>query len=197
MTRADLKAFAADLTIISFNVDTLSQFVDDIFNELAFLSIPQFIKTEIIPLTGGTATYDFPSDALKPLAAFFNDEMLSFSSSADLNAYATTWPIDNSEPKAITLDELTARTYTLYPNPAQDSDSVIPIHGEPFGEDYPANNLVLIYADDRQSPIMTIYTLPIILEALSREFTYPSNHTDTDYADICKTLAQLLAELVK
>ena len=197
MNRTDLRDLATSLTIIPLSTDTLSRFIDDIFNEIAFLPLPQFSKAEIIPLSSGTSVYDFPADALRLLHAFFNSEMLSLASNADLNAYATMWLADTGSPKAITLDEITARTYTLYPNPVLNSDPIIPIHGEPFGEDYPANNLVLIYADNRQSPIVDIYALSIALESLSREFTYPSDHTDTDYADTCKALSQLLSKLIQ
>lgn len=197
MTRAEFKTFALLLTALSADADTFPRFIDDVFNERAFASNPQMVKAAIVALTSGTATYNFESDMLRLLAAFFNDERLSLSANDDLNALSTIWPAASGSPKAITQDEITARDYTLYPNPDINSDPLIPLHGEPYGEDYPANNLILIYAENRTGEFADIYSIPYALEALSREFAYPSDHTDTTYAEICKTLADFFTLLIE
>jgi len=196
MTRDEIKDLAFLLTAISADTDTLPRFVDDIFNEQGFSLTPQMLKAEIVALTAGTATYPFESDMLKLVYALFNDEPLSSTTVDDLNAYSTTWPADSGSPKAITQDEVDARNYTLYPNPDATSDAIIPIHGEPYGEDYADNNLVIIYSENREASIAGIYALPFALEALAREFSYPSDHTDGEYADACLTIATLLGQLI-
>jgi hypothetical protein len=196
MNRADIKTLAESLTTITTDSDTLGQFITDVFDENGFRSNPQMVKASLESVVSGTATYSFDSDVYKLIRVFFGSEMLSFTSANGLDAYSTTWGADSGLPKAITQDELTVRTYTLYPNPNVNSDPVIPVHGEPYGEDYPANNLTLIYSENRQDNIMDIYALPIAVEALSREFAYPSNHTDLEYSDTCKKLAELFNQLI-
>lgn len=196
MTRNEIKSLAADLTIIPADADTLPRFVDDVFNEQAFSSSPQLLKATLKALTAGTATYAYETDMLRLLFAFYDDEFLSNVTVADLDAYATTWPTDSGDPKAITIDELDARNYTVYPNPSSTSDPSIPIHGEPLGEDFADNSLTLIYADNRSSAIPDIFALPLSLESLSREFAYPSSHSDLDYSAVCRTLAQLFSTLI-
>jgi len=196
MTRDEIKTLAADLTIISADTDTLPRFVDDVFNESAFSNNPPFLKAAIKSLTAGTATYDFETDMLRLISAFYDDELLSEVTVDQLNAYSTTWPADSGSPVAITQDEEDSRTYTVYPNPSSTSDPVIPTHGEPYGEDYADNSLVIVYADNRESSILSIFSIPFALEALAREFSYPSSHVDLDFAATCRTISQLLGALI-
>lgn len=196
MTRDEIKALAFLLTAISADADTLPRFIDDVFNEQAFSPTPQMLKAEIKKLTSGTATYAFETDMLKLVAAFYDDELLSLTTVDELNSYSTSWPSDSGDPKAITQDELDARNYTVYPNPSSTSDDSIPIHGEPYGEDFASNSLTIIYSDNREASIPEIFALPFILEALAREFSYPSSHADADYAEICRTLSTLFTSLI-
>lgn len=196
MNRTEIKTLATSLSIITPDDDTLTQFISDIFDEAGFAPNPQMLKASIESVVSGTASYSFDADVYKLIRAFFNDEMLSFTSVSDLDAYATTWPADSGLPKAITQDEQSARNYTFYPNPNVNSTAIIPTHGEPLGEDYAADNLVLIYSENRTNNIADIYALPIAFEALAREFAYPSNHSDMAYSDICHKLAQILNRLI-
>jgi len=196
MTRSEIKSLATSLTAIPADADTLPRFIDDVFNEVAFSANPPFLKAALKTLTAGTATYSFETDMLRLIAAFYDDELLSEVDTTDLNAYSTTWAADSGTPTAITQDEITARDYTLYPNPSVSSSAIIPTHGEPYGEDFADNSLVLIYAENRTSSILDIFSIPFALEALAREFSYPSSHADPDFAAVCSNLSSFLGALI-
>jgi len=195
MTRDEIITLANELTIPSPDADTFDTYINDIFRVLAMRSVPPFLTAFIKALTSGTATYDFETDMLRVVYAIMYDELLSPSSEQALDAYNDEWQSDTGTPVAITQDEITARTYLLYPEPDFTSDPLIPTHGEPFGEDFPDDSLVLLYADDRESNIPTIFALPVAFDALSREFSYPSDHTDEDFAKLCQNVAQLFYRL--
>jgi hypothetical protein len=150
------------------------------------------IEAAIKALTSGTHTYDFEDDMLSIIYALMDDELLSPCEEAALDAYSTTWQSETGTPTQFTQDAITAREYRLYPEPDFTSDPLIPIHGEPFGEDFPANSLTLLYSDNREADISPIYALPIAFDALSREFAYPSNHTDQSFSYISQLIAQLI-----
>jgi hypothetical protein len=120
------------------------------------------------------------------------DELLSQSSEIDLEAYSKEWRTDSGDPLAYTQDIITARSYRLYPEPDFTSDPLIPIHGQPWGEDFPDDSLVLIYSDNREAHIPEFYSLPIAFDTLFREFSYPSDHEDQEFSTICQELSKLL-----
>lgn len=196
MTRDEIITLASDLGQNIENPDTLDTFMNDVFNELAMIADPQIIRPAIVALTSGTATYAFESDMLKLVYAFMFDELLSPSTHDGLNAYSQTWPTESGTPIAVIQDEINARNYTLYPNPDFTSDPLIPIHGEPYGEDLPNDSLILIYADNREDNISDIFSLPTSFDALQREFSYPSDHADFEFAEVCGELARILYTLI-
>lgn len=196
MTRDQIISLATELAHSLHDADTLDTYTNDIFHELAMLPSPQMTEAFLGSVTSGTATYSFESDMLRIVYAIMHDELLSPVVEADLEAYSATWTTASGTPTQFTQDMLTARTYLLYPIPNFTSSPLIPTHGEPFGEDYPANSLVLIYADDRETDISSIYALPIAFDALSREFTYPSDHTDLNFAGLSLAISQLFYQLL-
>ena len=196
MTRDEIIALAGELAQSLQDADTLDTFINDVFHELAFLPEPPLLKALLKQITSGVATYSFESDMLRSIYAIMFDELLSPVTEQALDAYNDTWQSDSGTPTQLTQDALTARTYRLYPNPDTSSDAVIPIHGQPWGEDYPDGILALIYADDREANILDLYSLPLALDALGREFAYPSDHKDIAFADTCKSVAQLFYRLL-
>jgi len=192
ISRSDILTMSRFLAFFSLNNSTLATFLDDCFNELGLSPTPRMIKPEIKSLTSGLSYYDFESDMLQIIAAFYNGQQVHFSSVKDLESYAKSWRYSTGSPLAITQDSQSARKYVVYPFPSVTSYPLIPIHGEPYGEDFPANSLTLIYADNRQSGINETYLLPLAFDTLAKEFSYPSDHTDTVFADGCKMAAKLL-----
>lgn len=196
MTRDEIITFAGKLAMSLQDADTFDVFVNDVFFELAFVPSPPLLKAYLKEITAGTATYSFESDMLRIIYAIMFDELLSPVSEADLDAYNATWQSDTGTPTQITQDALTARTYRLYPEPDTSSDSVVPVHGEPWGEDYPDGILPLIYADDREDDIQDIYAIPVSFDVLKREFSYPSVHEDLDFAFTSESISQLFYRLL-
>lgn len=179
MTRAELKTFAAKLTALASNATSLDTFVDDVFNELQIRDDAQMVKNLSKLVTAGTATYAYESDMLRIVEALYDDELLSETLKEAISAYDVGW-IDNSgTPVAITQDETDARNYTLFPKP-----------------DTTETKLHLIYADDRSTDILDIFALPISLDALRREFAYPSAHADLEAAKNYDNLAKLFYALL-
>lgn len=196
MTRDEIIILADLLAQSLQDPDTFDIYTNDVFHERGADPSPHFVEAVIKSLTSGVAEYAFEADMLRIINAIMHDELLSPSTEDSLDAYSTTWTTATGTPKALTQDAVTARKYLLYPIPNFNSDPLIPMHGAPWGEDWPANSLALIYADDREDNILDIYALPIAFDALSREFTYPSNHSDQNFAALSLNIAQLLYRLI-
>ena len=196
MTRDDIILLAKDIAKSLHDPDTLDTYTNDIFHELAALPTHHMVEAVIKSLTSGTAEYAFESDMLHIIHAIMHDELLSPSDEKSLDAYSDEWQTDTGTPTQYTEDQITARTYKLYPIPNFTSSPLIPTHGAPWGEDWPTNSLALIYADDREDNILPIYSLPISFDALAREFSYPSDHTDEAFAFICQNVSQLFYRFI-
>lgn len=196
MTRAEILTLSQSLCFSKADADALAAYIDASLRDEALVDKPFSIKAEIVDLTSGTANYSFESDMIKVISMFYNGNLLSETDSRGLSAYNQTWPGDSGDPVAFTQDEITAHTYTLYPNPDTTSDPLIPVHGEPFGEDFPDNSLTLIYADKRDSDICELYGLPIAFDILNREFSRPSTHTDNAIAEVFGEVSNLFQSLL-
>jgi len=197
MTRDEIITIAGLLAKDLDNADTLDVFMNEVFRDNARKFSPPMVEAKIKSLTSGIAEYAFESDMLRILYLIMEDSLNSPVDEPSLDAYSTTWNTDTGTPTMFTQDDVDARNYLLYPIPDTTSDPLIPIHGEPFGEDWPANSLLLIYADDRESGISSIYSLPFAFDSLSREFIYPSDHTNEDFSVLCGLISQILYKLTE
>jgi hypothetical protein len=195
MTRDEIKIIAEELGFDLDAPDTLDIFLDDVFYEFGMRPDAPMLIALIKAITSGTSTYSYETDMLQVVYAIMFDELLSSSSEAGLEAYSKTWRTDTGTPIAFTQDRVTARQYRLYPEPDFTSDPLIPLVGQPWGEDYPDDTLALIYSDNRESNIPDIFALPTAFDALAREFSYPSDHTDNEFAEVCRNLAQIFYTL--
>lgn len=196
MNRDDIITLAGELSLSLHDPDTLDIFVDDVFHELGESSDIPLVQATLKQLTSGTATYDFESDMIQIIHLIMYDELITESSYEELTDYSETWKADSGTPVTFTQDRIDSETYTLYPSPSSSSSAYIPTEGEPFGVDYPANILTILYTDDRESDIPEIYSLPIAIDALEREFTYPSDHTDVEFASACGEIKKLFYLLI-
>jgi len=193
--KADIITICETLAVDLQADDTLSRFFDDTVEQLGFLTSPPFYETALVSLTSGTATYDFESDALAIYHAFMDDTLLSIVGEDDIEAYSKIWPTSSGTPIALTQDEL-ERQYTLYPEPDFNSGTLIPTHGEPYGEDYPTNQLFLIYSKNRTADFQEQFSIPLALFSLSKEFSTSSNHQDREFAESCKTFAAFILNMI-
>ena len=215
-TQEEILALANSLGNSMPEEDTLSRYLTDAFLSSAKrLSILATLTAELILLESAAvdffsgdfnpddfavlpiANYTYPNAAIAIIYALMHDSLLSPVSEKDLEAYAKTWQIATGTPICFTQDDLTARTYRLFPAPDFSSGALIPTHGEPFGEDYPENPLVLIYTDERTEDIPEFNALPHCCIALAKEFSRPSDHIDQQQADLFSQLASLFEFLLQ
>jgi len=196
MTRDEIITFAKDLAQSLQDDDTLDVFMDDVFDDISRLPFMPMLKAKIKALTSGTAEYDFEDDMLAIKHIIMDDELLSRTQERMLDMYSATWQVDTGTPTQYTIDEVSARKYLLYPIPNFNSDPLIPTHGEPYGEDFPDNSLVIIYADDREADIPSIMAIPLAFDALAREFDYPSDHIDAAFVAGCIGISQLFYRIL-
>jgi len=191
MNKASVIAYAKQLARCSdLDDDTLDIYYDDVMETIAKDANAPFMDAAQFTITSGTATYDYASDALVLHAVFVHDKILAPARVSDLEAYNDAWRSLSDTPYAMTEDELTARTFMLIPNPDTTSDSLIPVHGEPFGEDYPDNIGVQLYAespDDLPDWVSTCVALRI----LALDFARPSEYQDVAFAEACTKLAEV------
>ena len=197
MTRDEIITLAGQIAQSLQDADSLDVFVNDVFYLRALLYDPDMVEAKVKAVSDGTAVYDYESDMLRLLYAIMHDELLSPVNERALDAYNGTWDTDTGTPTQVSLESETARQYRLYPEPDFDSSAFIPVYGEPFGRDFPDNSLVLIYADDRESGIAPIHALPIAFAALASEFSYPSDHTDEDFSQLCADIGDLFDTLLR
>jgi hypothetical protein len=188
LSKAQLTTFASTIAHAEHDTTTFSQFFDDVVEELGMLENPPFAERGFEAVVSGTSEYDFESSMIKPLYIFLDDTMLSPVSQGELEAYSKTWQTDDGTPIVYTLDNIDAHSYRIYPEP----DTSGSISGADWGSSFPDDALALIYSEDRQTDIEDYYALPITFDCLAREFSYPSDHQDIEYAKALNDLAKLL-----
>ena len=59
-----------------------------------------------------------------------------------------------------------------------------------------ADRLTTIYTRGDNDTTPKWYLLPIIFDTLAREFAYPSDHQDKEWAALCGEVAQLLYDIL-
>lgn len=193
--KADIITICETLAVDLQSDDTLSRFFDDTIEQLGFLPSPPFFETALVSLTSGTGTYDYESDALAIYYAIMDDTLISIVGEEDIEAYSKLWRTAIGTPIALTQDEL-KRQYTLYPEPDFNSGALVPSHGEPYGEDYPDNQLFLIYSKNRTADFQEQFSIPLALLSLSKEFNTSSNHQDREFSENCKAFAAFILKMI-
>lgn len=179
------------------DVDAIEVYYNDTMEELCKLPHCPLTDIVIVPVVSGTATYAYPQYAISIIAAFINDTQLSRTSVQQLEAYLSTWRSSSGTPFSFTRDRETARLIRLFPNPNTTGDAYIPPVAQPMGDDFPANNLTLMYTTDRDYDIYDWIAFYLVFTVLALEFAKPSNHQDDKFADACSQLADLIAQLVR
>ena len=187
LSKAQLTTFASTICHAEHDTTTFSQFFDDVINELSRLPNPVFAEYAFEAIVSGTDEYAFETTMLRPIAIFFGDTLLVEATDQVLEAYSATWQSDEGDPVAFTLDKIHARIYRVYPTPDASGSA-----STNWAAGYSLTGLALIFVEDRATDIEDYYALPITFDCLAREFSYPSDHQNIDYAKVCSDLSKLL-----
>jgi len=190
LSKAQLTTFASTICHAEHDTTTFSQFFNDVIDELGRLPDPVFAEYAFEAIVDTQEEYSFETAMLRPIAIFLGDTLLPETSEQALEAYSATWQTDTGDPVAFTLDKIDAHKYRVYPIP--DADGAASTN---WAAGYSLTGLALIFVEDRSKDIEDYHVLPITFDCLAREFAYPSDHQDIDYAKVCTEIAQLLYTL--
>ena len=190
-SKANILTLAGNLCHDLDTSSTISTFFDDVIIELGFLENPVFYAQDFVEITAGTATYSFPSGALKILHAFYGDRMLLESSEEELDAYSKTYRSDSGDPRAISYD-LLSNKFRLMPVPDASSTG----GGNNLDDSFTSDWVWCLFAEERASAFTETYAISIALLALQKEFSYESKHQDIPFAENCEALAKLILNLL-
>lgn len=190
MNRAGVLSLVKELGRDQTDDDTVAVYYDEVIEELARSKSPPLVDAALLTLTADTATYDYPTQALKILHTFFESKKLLYFPRSHLDAYDSDWRAAASvDPWAWTIDKETKRELRLFPPPA--ASTTLGMWVEPFGEDYPDDVCALIYGDNRETRIYDWMVYYIVFSVLEREFKRPSDHQDIEFGELCSEIAAL------
>ncbi len=195
MTKAEILALVASLAIQPLDADPLDVYFGESLEDMGKRSKPPLVGTQLFDVTAGTADYTLSSDAVRMLAVFIGGVQLSAATIGDLEAYSAVWRTLTGTPFAYTTEHVNARTFTLVPNPTVTSDALIPTHGAPYGEDFPANGGCQVFSQTRETDLPDWIALCLAIDILSREYARPSLHQDTAFSALCARVSDLLYRL--
>lgn len=189
MSKAAALALAQALSLsIASNTD-----LDYFYTEAVYAlgALPYIVEASLIALDPLQATFVFPETGLIPLAVFYHDRVLDYMTREQLQSVHPEWLDARGWPLAYTDDDLSERTFRLYPLPTQPSDPYIPLFFDPLGRDYPAYNVLLLHTQFVED-VPVHLELPLIYSCLAREFARESVHMDAAWAERCVRIAALL-----
>ena len=182
LTKANVTTLLGKFAHSLQEATTTSEFMDVALTELARLAGPM-VGSTTGNLTSGTATYVFPSTAIRLLCVIARNKELSFQSSNDMEYHSITWrddavtsgTTDVNAHYAYMVDEVSGRKFSIYPIPSTAT----------------TDGYTVVYTESRDTTIPEWYALPIIFDTLAREFAFPSDHQDKDFATLCAHIATL------
>lgn len=193
MSRASALALAGELAGGQASPTHLEQFYDDTVLDVAKQAL--FNVLEIVPASAGVGLYAKPEHVVAMLAAFYDDTMLSLVTQRSLEATTPDWRDVLGTPACYMIEDLSHDQFRVFPTPTLAGGPVIPMHGQPFGLDYPSGTLAVL-GSDKLEDMPEWMDLPLALTVLAREFGRPSQHMDQVFAGACKSLAAMLLMMV-
>lgn len=195
MTKNEITALAQDIARDQGNDTTLSAYYDEVIEELGKIRNPPLVERDIFAFTDGTATYDYPAEAVEILHMFLEGYQLMEVDQYSLEAYDKTWRDDEATPKAWKRHSENARKLRIFPIPDTTSDALGIGATEPFGEDFPSNSAAVIYSDSRESGIPEWIGCYVAFQILYKEFIRPSDHQDIEWAVLLKEIAEVFYQM--
>ena len=196
MTKAPILSLVNSLANFPIDGDLLDVYYDDVLVELGRMTNTPLTANELQPVVANTHTYSIPDKMISILHAFHSSKSLISSRTQDVDAYVNEWRDDTGTPFTVLIDELSGKTYRLFPIPDTSSDDFFFITGTPMGTDFPDNAVTLIYSELRDDDILDFLGLIIALQILSREFIRQSDHRDVLFAQSCNDVAKLMLTFI-
>lgn len=195
--RADIIALAQTLGLASTDAVLLDKYYDEALIALGAASEVK-LEATIIAVTSGVARYQVQAadaDAVRIVAAFFDDRELLRSDLVQLEAFDHLWqatfgtPLtyleEHEEPNLITI--------RLYPAPNATSPAAV-MAPDPFGTDYPDGRLVVL-TSDRMAAAPEWLDYPLALGILARDLQHSSAYRDPSMAEAVTKLGELARTL--
>ena len=186
-------ALAQDLANQQAASTPLDQMYDDAMFDVAGQAL--FNVVEIMAATPGQAVYTRPGDTTDILAVFYDDTMLSLVTLRELETIRPDWRKWQGRPVAYLIEDQSNDEFRIFPNPVTTPDPLIPLHGAPFGLDYPRDTLAVM-ASQRRTDLPDWMDVPLALAVVAREYSRPSPHQDKVFAGAARQLAALFLSMV-
>ena len=157
---------------------TLSDFYDEICEDICKAADPPWIGTTTLTVSSGTNRYTYPTAAIRILGVHVGTRQLDIVSEPELESYDREWRgTSTTTAFAVYLGDETARSVRIFPSPAAAT----------------TGTWIYSYIPD---PIPNWMDLYVSFKTLQREFAYPSDHQDKDVASIYDKLATLTGQLI-
>lgn len=195
MSRATTITLANTLMDNLGDTTQLGQFYDDIVFELGrglFPGVVSLTGAGFVAGVGGTATYSFPSTAIRVLGVCYDANQLAEAGPAEADFFDVYWRRTRGRPVSFATADEDQRIVRLLPIPAHDGNTIV---GTPFTwTTWPSENLTFIYTENR-ADVHLDEELAIALEMCAREYSRDSNHHDMAAAQVARQLSKLFMAL--
>ena len=193
MPKASVLSLVTDLGGAQAQSPQTERLYDDLMQTVAGGAL--FNVVTLLPVTAGTAEYTLPAPGVKLAGVFYDQGMLSRARKRDLEAVDPAWRDRRGHPAAFIIDDLSRRTFRLYPQPVQTNTAFIFSVGAPFGIDHPVDAVAVIHSVAK-SDLPVWLDLPLALLLIGREFGRDSDHRNPEFAQACQAIGKALLDMV-
>ena len=189
MSKETVIDLANQISINQADTNMLPRYYDE---EIFVLGATHYlIDAAVLPVVADIATFVFPVEGLSLLEVIWDGRCLDYMTSAQLRQTNPHWVDERGTPLAYTTEDLSARSFMLYPKPPVNSDAMIFEFGSPLGLDFPSYSVTVIFTKFVLD-VPEQLELPILYKILSREFKRESRHMDLVWSKACEQLSQML-----
>jgi hypothetical protein len=182
LTKAEVTTLLGKFAHSLHETTTTSEFMDVALWELAKNYGPM-VGSTTGNLSAPVGIYSFPATAVNLLCVIARNKELSLQSTNDLEYHSITWRDDTvtsgttdvNAHFSYMVDEVSGRKFSIYPIPSTAT----------------TDGYTVVYTEARTTTIPEWLVLPIVFDTLAREFAFPSDHQDKDFAALCAEIATL------
>jgi len=178
LSKTNIVDFAQVIANAQGSTVTMNIAYDEVMQNLAQRPDPPLLESTAFTISSGTASYTFPSAAIKIVGLFNESRQLRFTNRVELESYNREWRASSDDtPLAFFTEEDTLRSMRLFPSPSTGSTgtwlmSVVPTAVPEY---------------------MALYIAFMILE---KEFAYLSDHQDKEFSTVCGQIAVGFGKLI-